>query len=350
LKEQVLAEIAALWKGRSKDLNDWYERACRPAVEKGLEPKVKEFENWASKAELKGLGRVTNEEWCRRATPATDNFAAAAIGKLTQAAQDRIAAAEIEATMILKRSKIPAERARTRAEIPWAKPEAWRDSKIQEQKRFEQTLFEIAGRDSLREGRQNAAAHLFVAVADEHLKSRPLDVDQFNTTLKASCDWACAKFDIKSDSLADVRQAYLALFLRRRAAAHDSDDGAESRNPSPTDSTSTSRGSHQTETDPSIDKESGVVEARKSRRRPEPEPQPNPTNLDSETISVKHATRVAAVERNFGCNVRPPLARFYEPLKVTNSEFCAWKRQDFAHCGRAKRKSLDRAADELLTH
>ena len=60
---------------------------------------------------------------------------------LPQSARHRIAAAEIEAESILKRSEIPAKVAHIPAEIPWAKPEAWLDDPIQEQKRFEQRPF-----------------------------------------------------------------------------------------------------------------------------------------------------------------------------------------------------------------
>jgi len=59
LKGQVLEEVASIWKGHSEALDRWYERACRPALEKALSPKVGEFESWALNAELKALEQAT---------------------------------------------------------------------------------------------------------------------------------------------------------------------------------------------------------------------------------------------------------------------------------------------------
>jgi hypothetical protein len=67
----------------------------------------------------------------------------------------------------------------------------------------------------------------------------------------------------------------------------------------------------------------------------------------SQQAPSRHRERVAKVERNFGCEGKPTFAEFYKRLGVTNAEFCAWKREDQHHCGRAKRLSLNKAADRL---
>jgi hypothetical protein len=61
----------------------------------------------------------------------------------------------------------------------------------------------------------------------------------------------------------------------------------------------------------------------------------------------RHLEAVAKVERNFGCKGKPAFVEFYRPLGVTNAEFCAWKREDRHHCGRAKQMKLNKAADQL---
>jgi len=60
------------------------------------------------------------------------------------------------------------------------------------------------------------------------------------------------------------------------------------------------------------------------------------------------AARREKVKRSFGCEGKPPFVKFYKPLKVSNSEFHAWIREDHKHCGRCKWQALDRAADALV--
>jgi hypothetical protein len=62
LKRQVSDVVASIWKGQSEGLDRWYERACRPSLEKALSTKVKEFIGWARAAELKELERATANE------------------------------------------------------------------------------------------------------------------------------------------------------------------------------------------------------------------------------------------------------------------------------------------------
>jgi len=78
LKAQVLEEVASIWKGHSEGLNRWYERACKPALEKALSPKMQEYESWARNAELKVLEQATTTELLERASGAhqgaSDNY------------------------------------------------------------------------------------------------------------------------------------------------------------------------------------------------------------------------------------------------------------------------------------
>ena len=55
LKGRVSSEIASVWKGKSKPIDCWYERACGPAVEKALAALVKDGTNRARGAEMKRL-------------------------------------------------------------------------------------------------------------------------------------------------------------------------------------------------------------------------------------------------------------------------------------------------------
>jgi hypothetical protein len=55
LKRRVSSEVASVWKGKSKPIDSWYERACGPAVEKTLAVLVKEGTNRARGAEMKRL-------------------------------------------------------------------------------------------------------------------------------------------------------------------------------------------------------------------------------------------------------------------------------------------------------
>lgn len=138
---------------------------------------------------------------------------------LPQAAQDRIAAGEIEAELILDRSKIPAKVARIRARIPWAKPDAWPDGPIQEQKRFEQGLFESSARDSLHQGRIQAARHLLGTAAGEYIRDGNLDTKRFDATLAAIGDWVCKKFRVKRAWFDAEKQGWRVMALRQRAAS-----------------------------------------------------------------------------------------------------------------------------------
>jgi len=60
-----------------------------------------------------------------------------------------------------------------------------------------------------------------------------------------------------------------------------------------------------------------------------------------------HSQRVEKVRYHHGRDGKPPLARFYESCRVRNREFCAWQKQDWAHCGKEKKARLDTAADNL---
>jgi hypothetical protein len=66
LKGRVLDEVASIWMGHSEALDRWYERACKPALETALAPKVKEFKGWARKAELEALDRAISTELMER--------------------------------------------------------------------------------------------------------------------------------------------------------------------------------------------------------------------------------------------------------------------------------------------
>ncbi len=143
------------------------------------------------------------------------------LSDLPQSAQDRIAAIEIEAESILKRSKIPAKVARIRAGIPWAKPEAWPDGPIQEQKRFEQSLFDAAAGDSLHQGSIQAARHLLGGAAGEYIRDGNLDTDQFDAKLEAIGDWVCRKFRVKRAWFDAEKQGWRVMALRKRAAARE---------------------------------------------------------------------------------------------------------------------------------
>jgi len=140
------------------------------------------------------------------------------LSDLPQSAQDRIAASDIEAESILKRSKIPAKVARIRAGIPWAKPDAWPDGPIQEQKRFEQSLFEAAARGSLHQGRIQAARHLLGTTAGEYIRDGNLDTERFEAKLEAIGDWVCKKFRVKRAWFDVEKQGWRVMALRQRAA------------------------------------------------------------------------------------------------------------------------------------
>ena len=137
---------------------------------------------------------------------------------LPQSAQDRIGAAEIEAELILKRSKIPSQVARIRAKNPLAKPESWRDGSIQEQKRFEQSLFDAAALDSLHQGRIQAARHLLGAAAEEYFIAGNLDIKQFDAKLESLGDWVCKKLRVKRAWFDVVKQGWRAARRKRPAA------------------------------------------------------------------------------------------------------------------------------------
>ncbi len=138
---------------------------------------------------------------------------------LPQSAQDRIAAAKIEAESILKRSKIPERVARIRAGSLLAKPENWPDGPIREQKRSEQALFEAAARDSLHQGRIGAARHLLGAVAGEYIRDGNLNAEQFDAKLEAIGGWVCKQFRVKRAWFDAEKQGWRVMALRKRAAA-----------------------------------------------------------------------------------------------------------------------------------
>jgi hypothetical protein len=137
---------------------------------------------------------------------------------LPQSAQHRIGAAEIEAELILKRSKIPSQVARIRAKNPLAKPESWRDGSIQEQKRFEQSLFDAAAHDSIHQGRIQAARHLLGAAAEEFFIAGNLDIKQFDAKLESIGDWVCKKFRVKRAWFDVVKQGWRAARRKRPTA------------------------------------------------------------------------------------------------------------------------------------
>ncbi len=55
LRRNVSAEVASIWNGGSNTIENWYERACGPAVEKSLAALVKEGTHRARVAEMKRL-------------------------------------------------------------------------------------------------------------------------------------------------------------------------------------------------------------------------------------------------------------------------------------------------------
>ncbi len=58
LKRQVSAVSAAVWSGKSRAIDRWYERACEPVVEKTLAALVKDGINRVRAAEIKRLEAV----------------------------------------------------------------------------------------------------------------------------------------------------------------------------------------------------------------------------------------------------------------------------------------------------
>jgi hypothetical protein len=62
LKRMVSAEVASVWKGHSTSIDGWYERACRPAVEKVLAELVKGGTNRARDWEILRLEMGANSE------------------------------------------------------------------------------------------------------------------------------------------------------------------------------------------------------------------------------------------------------------------------------------------------
>ena len=66
LKRQVSAEVASVWKGGSKSVDDWYERGGGPAVEKALTALAKEEERQARSEELKRLQRGATPNWTQK--------------------------------------------------------------------------------------------------------------------------------------------------------------------------------------------------------------------------------------------------------------------------------------------
>lgn len=63
-----------------------------------------------------------------------------------------------------------------------------------------------------------------------------------------------------------------------------------------------------------------------------------------------HEERVEKVSRNFHREGKPNFTDFCKALgepRITDPEFCAWKRGDPKHCGRGKWERLDRGADRL---
>jgi hypothetical protein len=67
LKRTVGDEVAWIWKGHSDVIDQWYESACRPAVEKALTNLVGQWDRRAREAELERLKRG---EWLEQATAA----------------------------------------------------------------------------------------------------------------------------------------------------------------------------------------------------------------------------------------------------------------------------------------
>ena len=75
------------------------------------------------------------------------------------------------------------------------------------------------------------------------------------------------------------------------------------------------------------------------------EPPKAPTREPAPELD-NHANRVAVVRKLFGTKERP-FWTFYSRLGVSNSEFCAWGREDHRHCGQRKWQLLDEAAVEV---
>lgn len=135
---------------------------------------------------------------------------------LSQAARDRIAAAELEAEEIAERGGDLAKVAAARGKIPWVKPDD-----------FHQTIFEVAGQDKIREGRKRAAVHLFGLTADEYLKAGRLDTEQFSAKLDAIGTWVCERFHAVDGWLPVAKRQCLALAYRTRAAAREAGESSK---------------------------------------------------------------------------------------------------------------------------
>ncbi len=135
---------------------------------------------------------------------------------LSQAARDRIAAAELEAEEIAERGGDLAKVAAARGKTPWVKPDD-----------FHQTIFEVAGQDKIREGRKRAAVHLFCLTADEYLKAGRLDIEQFSAKLDAIGTWVCERFHAVDGWLPVAKRQCLALAYRTRATAREAGESSK---------------------------------------------------------------------------------------------------------------------------
>lgn len=89
LRRNVSAEVASIWKGGSKTIESWYERACGPAVEKSLAALVKEGTHRARGAEMKRLEGGAQPRGNSRKAEAVPSI----IGKLPKDALLRMEAA-----------------------------------------------------------------------------------------------------------------------------------------------------------------------------------------------------------------------------------------------------------------
>jgi hypothetical protein len=68
LKQDIVAEFESLWKGRSAATDGWFEKTCRPAIEKVLSPLIERRTGQARKVEISRLDRKARAEaWARMA-------------------------------------------------------------------------------------------------------------------------------------------------------------------------------------------------------------------------------------------------------------------------------------------
>jgi hypothetical protein len=142
------------------------------------------------------------------------------LSDLPEAARNRIAAAEIEADSILANFHDTANQLAAEADRLGVDPSdiGYSPGNIP---------LDLA-RQKFTDGRDQAAAHLFGVTAGEYLKHGKPDTEGFDAKLEAIGDWIFQKFHPNRSVLDEMKSICRALALRRRAAALEATEGAES--------------------------------------------------------------------------------------------------------------------------